>query len=112
MYTEELQISSIDNDSSKDDKLISDNISLDSLNKSLLKLNEKTTKMKTLVKLNKNTNKFRKKFKKIKKVPKLMIETCDKYTQTINFCEEENDSDEEEILEYLKKKNTNKIIFI
>ena len=106
MYNDDIQMSSIEVALSKDDKLICDNDSIDSLNKSLIKLNEKTTKMNTLPsdnKINKKKYRYKKifKVKRVKKEPTNNIKTCDKETQTINYYEEEEMSDEEAVLEYL-----------
>ena len=87
-----------------------DNVSKATFNKSFLKKDEET-KMKTIMpeddKINKK-NIFRvvveKEKEKINRPQKIDIKTYDKETQTMNFYEEEETSDEKEILEYLLKK--------
>ena len=87
-----------------------DNVSKATFNKSFLKKDEET-KMKTIMpeddKINKK-NIFRvvveKEKEKVNRPRKIDIKTYDKETQTMNFYEEEETSDEKEILEYLLKK--------
>ena len=87
-----------------------DNVSKATFNKSLLKKDEET-KMKTIMpeddKINKK-NIFRvvveKEKEKVNRPQKIDIKTYDKETQTMNFYEEEETSDEKEILEYLLQK--------
>ena len=84
-----------------------DNVSKATFNKSFLKKDEET-KMKTIMpeddKINKK-NIFRVVEKeKFNRPRKIDIKTYDKETQTMNFYEEEETSDEKEILEYLLQK--------
>ena len=83
-----------------------DNVSKATFNKSFLKKDEET-KMKTIMpeddKINKK-NIFRVVVEKTNRPRKIDIKTYDKETQTMNFYEEEETSDEKEILEYLLKK--------
>ena len=83
-----------------------DNVSKATFNKSLLKKDEET-KMKTIMpeddKINKK-NIFRVVVEKTNRPRKIDIKTYDKETQTMNFYEEEETSDEKEILEYLLQK--------
>ena len=85
-----------------------DNVSKATFNKSFLKKDEET-KMKTIMPEDdkiKKKNIFRVVVEKEKfnRPRKIDIKTYDKETQTMNFYEEEETSDEKEILEYLLKK--------